>query len=104
MELHIHHLTVAQAKNLMAVHGWARNRACYNVDDFVTRLSAESLLNYRTYRFSLGQSPAADEPVPMTRTAAAVATPVDAAPVYVPSDTPALDAFQKGGRCLSQVS
>eukprot|EP00957_Ditylum_brightwellii_P205606 15344594-Ditylum_brightwellii.AAC.1 len=90
------HLTVAQAKNLIAVRGWARNRACYDVDDFVTRLSAESLLNYRTYRFSLGQSPAADAPVPTTRTAAAVATPVDAAPVYVPSDTPALDAFQKG--------
>eukprot|EP00977_Amphora_coffeiformis_P004326 scaffold914_cov218-Amphora_coffeaeformis.AAC.1 len=90
------HLTVAQAKNLIAVRGWARNRACYDVDDFVTRLSAESLLNYRTYRFSLGQSPTVDAPIPTTQTAAAVATPVDATPVYVPSDIPALDAFQKG--------
>ncbi|HEY9816914.1 MAG TPA: hypothetical protein V6D20_14110 [Candidatus Obscuribacterales bacterium] len=68
-------LTVSQAQTLIAVRGWAYNRACWDADDFVARFSAESFLRYRTHRVSIGRSPGGDLP----NSPAPVAAPIPAA-------------------------
>ncbi|HEY9815157.1 MAG TPA: hypothetical protein V6D20_05055, partial [Candidatus Obscuribacterales bacterium] len=80
-------LTVSQARTLIAVRGWAYNRASWDADDFVARFSAESFLRYRTHCFSIGRPPAGDVPV-LPAAAAAPATAATTAPAAAPSDVP----------------